>query len=126
MLTGTWTGRVSDSSGSMMGGGFSTAMMNGVTWQITQAGGTFTGTMRMQGYQGGTMTVSGTINGTTGTFTMTVPIGTMMGPMMGGCMSTATGTFDMDDVMVRMQGTYAGANTCSGPFDHGGLSLTRQ
>ena len=106
-----------------MGGGFSPAMMNGVTWQITQAGGTFTGTMRMQGYQGGTMTVSGTTNGRTGTFTMTIPMGAMM---MGGCTATASGTFDMDDVMVKMHGNYVGSNTCSGPFDHGDVSLTRQ
>lgn len=123
-LTGTWSGASSDSSGSMMGAGLTTSMMNSATWQVTQNGSAFTGSMQFQGYGGGPMTVSGTVSGHTGTFTMTVPTGSMM--MNGTCNATAMGTFDMDDLMTQMHGTYTGTNTCSGAFDHGQVSLTRR
>lgn len=122
-LTGTWMGTVSDSTGSMMGAGLSEAMMSRMTWQITQAGNTFTGTMQFPGYGGhGPMTVSGTINGSTATFTMSIPSG---GMMTGSCTATASGRFDINQFMTEMHGTYSGSNTCSGPFDHGHLSLSR-
>ena len=79
-MTGTWVGTSADSSGSMMGAGLSGTMMAGTSWTITQTGETFTGTMQFAGYQGGTMTVAGTMTGRTGTFTMTMPSGTMRGP----------------------------------------------
>jgi hypothetical protein len=120
-VAGTWTGASSDSTGSMMGAGLSASMMSGMTWQLTQSGNTFTGTMSFPGYGGHTMTVSGTIDGRSGTFTMMVPAGSMM---MAGCTATATGSFDMDDLMDQIHGTYSGSNTCTGPFDHGEISLT--
>ena len=120
-LAGTWTGQSVDSSGTMMGAGLSSPMMAGMTWQLIQNGNTFTGTMSFQGYHGGLMTVSGTINGRSGTFTLTMPAGSMM---MAGCTATATGSFDMDDLMDQIHGTYAGSNACTGPFDHGEISLT--
>jgi len=122
-LTGTWIGTVSDSTGSMMGAGLSEAMMSRMTWQITHAGNTFTGTMQFPGYGGhGPMTVSGTIDGSTATFTMSMPSG---GMMSGSCTATASGRFDINQFMTEMHGTYSGSNTCSGPFDHGHLSLSR-
>lgn len=122
-LTGRWVGSVSDSSGSMMGAGLSAAMMSGMTWQITQTGNSFTGTMQFSGYPGhDAVSVSGTINGSTATFTMTMPSGAMM---TANCTATASGTFDINEFMTQMQGTYAGSNTCTGPFDHGHLSLSR-
>lgn len=69
------------------------------------------GTMRFPGYQGGTMMVSGNRTGNTGTFTMTMPAGSMM---TGACAATATGTFDMDDMMTQLRGTYTGTNSCGG------------
>lgn len=123
MLTGTWVGTVSDSTGSMMGAGLSLSMMGRMTWQITQTGNTFTGVMQFPGYAGhGPMRLSGTINGSTATFTMTMPSGTMM---MDACTATATGSFDVDELMTRMHGTYAGTNSCSGTFDHGHVDLSR-
>ena len=124
-LTGTWSGPASDSSGSMMGAGLTAAMMNGTTWQITQHGSAFSGSMQFPGYGGGMMNVSGTVAGHSGTFTMAMPAGSMM-MMNGSCSATATGTFDMDDLMTQMHGTYAGTNTCTGAFDHGQMSLTRR
>jgi hypothetical protein len=121
-MTGAWLGTASDSSGSMMGAGLTSAMMNNAHWSITQTGNTFSGTMQFSGYMGGTMTVNGTMNGHSGTFTMTIPSGSMM---MAGCTATASGTFDMDDMMTQFQGTYAGMNNCSGAFDHGQMSMHR-
>ena len=122
-MTGTWVGSLSDSSGSMMGAGMSTAMMSNATVTITQNGTTLSGAARFAGYAGGQMTFSGTAADHAGTFTMTAPTGSMM---MGTCTATATGTFDMDDMMSQVHATYSGANSCAGPFDHGQMSLTRR
>jgi hypothetical protein len=122
-MSGSWAGVTSDSSGSMMGAGLTSAQMNNAQWTVTQNGGSFAGTMQFPGYRmGGTMTASGTMSGHTGTFTMTIPSGSMM---MAGCTATASGTFDMDDTMTQMHGTYTGMNSCSGPFDHGQMSFHR-
>jgi hypothetical protein len=122
MMSGTWVGSASDSSGTMMGGGVSASMMGGTTWSITQTGNNFSGTMHVGGHDGGTMVVSGTMTGRTGTFTMTMPAGSMM---MSRCSATATGTFDIDDMM-QFHGTYAGTNTCTGPFGQGQMTMTHQ
>ena len=124
-MTGTWVGSLSDSSGSMMGAGMSTAMMSNATVTITQNGMTLSGGARFAGYPGGQMTFSGTAADHTGTFTMTAPTGSMS-MMMGTCTATATGTFDMDDMMTQLHATYSGSNSCTGPFDHGQMSLTRR
>lgn len=123
-VTGAWVGTASDSSSTMMGAGMSASMMGNMTWQITPTGNTFAGVMQFPGYGGtGTMTVSGTINGKTATFTMTMPGGSMM---TATCSAVANGTFDMDDLMTQMRGTYSGSNTCAGAFDHGQVSMTRR
>ena len=123
-MAGTWVGTASDSTGTMMGAGLSTSMMGNVTWQITQMGNTFTGVMQFPGYggMGGVMTVSGTINGRTATFTMTMPGGSMM---TATCTAVASGTFDLDDLMTQMHGTYSGSNSCTGPFNQGQMSMAR-
>lgn len=121
-MTGTWVGTSSDSTGSMMGAGLTSAMVASTTWTLTQTGNVFNGTMQFPGHMGGGMTVSGTINGHSGTFTMTMAAGSMMS---GACVATANGTFDMDDMMSSWSGTYNGANSCTGPFDHGVMSMHR-
>lgn len=121
-MTGNWVGAASDSSGSMMGSGVSGAISGATTWQLTQNGSAFSGTMRLAGW-GSAMMVSGTMNGKSGTFTMTMPMESMM---TSRCMSTAVGTFDMDDTMTQMHGTYAGTNSCGGAFDRGQMSMVRQ
>jgi hypothetical protein len=105
----------------MMGSGMSGATAGATTWQLTQSGAAFSGTMRVAG--SGAMMVNGTMNGKTGSFTMTMPMGSMMS---SGCTSTASGTFDMDDKMTQLHGTYAGTNSCGGPFDHGQISMLHQ
>ena len=122
-IAGTWVGSASDSSGSMMGGGSTGSMIGGTTWAITQTGNTFSGTMQVGGHSGGTMTVSGMMTGTTGSFTMTMSGGSMMS---GTCSATATGTFDMDDMMTELHGTYSGINTCTGAFDHGQMNMSHR
>jgi hypothetical protein len=130
-VTGTWVGTASDSSGATMGmstGSMGMGMPGGsmgdMTWQMAQTGSTFTGTVGFSGYHGGgQMIVSGTMNGKSGTFTMTMPNGTMP---MAGCSGQVSGTFDMDDMMVQMHGSYTGSTTCSGPFDHGQMTMTRK
>ena len=95
--------------------------MGQMTWNVTQTGNKFTGTMQFAGHpRHGAMTVSGTVNGSTATFTMTMP-----GGMMMNCPAVATGTVDINEFMTRMHGTYNGANECTGPFDRGVVSLTR-
>jgi len=111
----------------MMGAGMSGAMLSGMTWTVSSSGSTFSGSIQFPGFGGSPMTVSGTMNGHTGTFTMTAGTGSMMSPgMMSGCTATATGTLDMDDLMDQMHGTYSGTNTCTGPFNHGDLTMMRR
>ncbi len=121
-MSGHWVGAASDSSGSMMGSGMSGATTGATTWQLTQNGSAFSGTMRLAG-SGSPMMVSGTVNGKTGSFTMTMPMGSMMS---SGCTSAATGTFDVDEMMTQLHGTYAGTNSCGGPFDRGQMSMVHQ
>jgi hypothetical protein len=121
-LTGTWVGNAADSSGSMMGSGAMASTMGGAQWTITQSGNSFSGTMRLTGYSGGTVRISGTLALRSGTFTMTMPTESMMGT---GCSASATGSFDLDEAMVEFHGTYAGSNTCSGPFAGGQVTMRR-
>jgi len=129
-VTGTWTGTASDSSGTAMGISVGSGMGMGMasagtmTWQITQNGNSFMGTVTFSGFRGGTtMSVTGTINGRTGTFAMTMPDGSMP---MARCTGTTAGTFDMDDMLTQMNGAYAGSTTCNGPFDHGQMTLAKK
>lgn len=126
-LTGTWVGAATDSTGSMMGAGMTSAMFDNMTWNIVQTGNTFTGTMQFAGYNGmmsgRQMTISGVINGSTATFTMTMPAGSMMSSVT--CTATSTGTFDFVSAMTQIHGAYNGTNSCTGPFGNGQVTLTR-
>ncbi len=120
-VSGTWVGTASDSSGTMMGSGMTSSMRSNMTWQITQSGNAFTGTMQFQGFSAGMMTVSGIIDANTVTFTMTIP----NGGMMASCSAVANGTLDLNAVMTQIHGTYSGSNTCTGMFTGGQMSMTR-
>ena len=129
--TGTWVGTAMDSSGATMGmssGSMGMGMpggsMGNMTWQMTQTGAAFTGTVSFANDRGnGSMQVSGTMNGKTGTFTVTMPTGTM--PTMESCGGQVTGTFNLDDMRVQMHAVYTGSTTCRGPFDHGQMTMQR-
>jgi len=127
-VAGTWVGTAADSSGpsmgmssGAMGMGMSTSALGSMTWQMTQTGSTFTGAVSFAGYHGSTsMSVSGTMNGRSGTFTMTMPVGSMPS---AGCSGQVSGTFDMDDMLLRMTGSYGGSATCSGAFNNGQMTM---
>jgi hypothetical protein len=109
-----------------MGMGMSAGPVGTMTWKISQSGAAFSGTVSFSGYNGGSpMMVTGTMNGKSGTFVMTMPSGSM--PMaMAACSGQTTGTFDMDDLMVQMHGSYTGSNTCAGAFTNGQMTMARQ
>ena len=127
-VAGIWVGTAADSSGVTAGTcmGIPGAGAGNMTWTLTQTGpDTFTGTMGYPGMPGGRqVNIAGTINGRTGTFTITMPTGTM--PMMGWCGGQITGTWNLDDLMAQMHGTYSGTTTCAGPFNNGQLTLHRR
>ena len=127
-VTGTWVGSASDSSGVTTGTcmGIPGGGAGNMTWNITQTGpDTFTGTVSFSGMPGGRqMTLAGTINGRIGTFTITMPTGVM--PMMAWCGGQVTGTWNLDDLMIQMHGTYSGSTTCFGAFTNGQMTLRRR
>jgi hypothetical protein len=45
---------------------------------------------------------------------------------MNGCSGTVNGTFDVDEMMVQMTGTYGGSNTCYGLFNQGQMTMRRR
>lgn len=125
-VAGTWLGTAADSIvpgntgtafGISMGPGMGPGMMGsvgGMTWQITQTGNSFTGTVGFGGFQcAARMTMAGTFTGNGGTFTITMPGNSMP---MSTCSGTAMGTFTIDPVNGQMRGTYSGTNTCMGSF----------
>ena len=133
-VAGTWLGTATDAVtagqsgtalGISMGPGMGPGMMGSVgamTWQITQTGNAFTGTVGFSGFQrAARMTMTGTISETGGTFTITMPGNSMP---MSACSGTATGTFTVDHVTGQMRGAYSGTNTCMGSFS-GQLTLVK-
>jgi hypothetical protein len=120
--TGTWIGSLSDSTGTMMGAGLTSVMMTNASLGLTQTGSALNGQMQFAGYRG-QMTIHGTISGRSGTMTLVMPTGSMM---MNDCSAVASATFDMDDAMSAMSGTYTGSNTCTGPFAQGHFTLSRR
>jgi hypothetical protein len=93
-----------------------------MTWQITQTGNAFTGTVGFAGFQcASRMTMTGTFSGAGGTFAITMPGNSMP---MSTCTGTATGTFTIDPATGQMRGTYSGTNTCMGSFS-GQLTLVK-
>jgi len=124
-LVGTWTGTASDSStqndpGRMMG----QSDMGAMTWVIEQTGSRVSATVRFSGTKAGDVpgTVSGTVDADDVSFSLDMPAGSMPGV----CLATATGTLRVDRPTMTMSGTYAGSNTCVGPFDNGRMSLTKR
>lgn len=123
-LTGTWSGNLSDPQGAAM-----------VTWTLTQAGQGITGVAvtRPADPADGTCaschknkagTFTGTLSGTTLTLSMEFPAGTPSDPTPI-CSVTLTGTLSnvTDDTVI---GSYAGTDTCEGPFADGRIALSRQ
>jgi hypothetical protein len=66
-------------------------------------------------------TLSGTLSGTTLAFTVAVPAGGVSDSP--GCTVSLTGTAAVSGATIT--GTYTGANSCTGAFTDGQLTLTK-
>ena len=98
--------------------------MGTMTWPLTQVGSTVTGSMGFSGMQGRMPgAFSGIMTGDEMAFTMDMPGGSMMS---SGCSSRATGTAHVNRSTMTMTGTYAGSNSCTGTFNNGQMTMTRQ
>ena len=123
-LTGAWNGTASDTQGPQT-----------LSWTMTQANATVSGTVVAKAVDpaDGTCaschknkigTFSGTISGSDITLTMTFPAGHDAEPTpMCGVTVTVTGSTHADG---RITGTYRGADSCEGPFADGTLAMVRQ
>jgi hypothetical protein len=115
-LSGTWTGSGSDSSGRPAN----------LTWRATQSGSDVTGPVTATTgvdtvvYMG---TLNATLNGTSLSFTIAIPRGGMASPLQD-CLATLTGTA-IGVTFNSIEGSYAGANSCTGPVTNGIISLSR-
>ena len=123
-LSGAWSGTGSDTQGPMT-----------LTWALTQAGPTVSGTAisRAVNATDGTCaschknkigTFSGTVSGTTLTLTMFFPDGSDAEPTPM-CSVTVDGTA-ASITESRIAGAYSGADSCEGPFTDGALTMARQ
>jgi hypothetical protein len=95
-----------------------------VTWQLTQAGSVFSGTLVMTdthaGYSG-RGSVSGTLSGSSIAFAMRVPAGGFDEPY-ASCTADLSGVGQINVSSIR--GTYSGSNSCSGTIASGELELS--
>jgi hypothetical protein len=114
-LTGTWRGTASDSSGPGQ-----------MVWQITQSGGSLTGTLTMTDTATnltGRGTITGTIAGATVTFAISIPAGGFDAPHQT-CTAQVSG--DAQLASSTLTGSYTGTNSCAGAIVSGQLTLDKQ
>jgi hypothetical protein len=114
-LTGSWSGTASDSSGPGQ-----------VTWQLTQAGTSFSGTATLTDSStglGGRGTVSGTVSNTSIHFSMSIPAGGFDSPY-AACTAEVSGDGQVSAASITS--TFAGSNSCTGAITSGQLTLNKQ
>ena len=114
-LTGTWSGSAQDSSGP-----------GSVTWRITQNGNSVSGTLRFTDSSSGISgrgTVTGTLAGSRLSFVMEIPVGGFGSPFKSCSFKTDSGSAQA--TTSRIQGTYSGTNSCTGPVRNGSIDLSR-
>ena len=112
-LAGMWAGSASDSSGPGL-----------MSWQLTQSGGSFSGTAVVSDPAGARVaqgTVSGTLSGSALQFSIAVPAG---GFNEAACTASVTGSGAATATTIT--GTYSGTQSCSGAFTSGSLTLSKQ
>jgi hypothetical protein len=109
-VTGTWSGPASDEK-----------IASTFTFNLTQTGGSVTGTVVVHANTGPVArgTITGTMSGATLTYTIDLP--NAGGP---GCTVTLEGTANVSAAAIS--GTYTGNAVCSGPFSGGLISLAKQ
>jgi hypothetical protein len=115
MLTGTFVGTMSDTSGP-----------GRMRWQVSQTGSQVTGTFTANDDASGIAAngdLSGTLSGAVLTFRMTIPAGALP-PPVSACSITSDGSGQVTNTLI--DATYAGRNSCTGLFGNGRLSLTKQ
>ncbi|HVH26628.1 MAG TPA: hypothetical protein VM818_07715 [Vicinamibacterales bacterium] len=114
-LAGMWTGSASDSSGP-----------GDMSWQLTQTGASFSGTLTMTDAASGSHgrgSVSGTVSGPAVRFTMTVPAGGFDDPWTA-CSADVSGNAQATSSSITA--AYSGSNSCTGTIASGQLTLNRQ
>ena len=114
-LTGSWSGTASDSSGPGQ-----------VSWQLTQAGTSFSGTATLTDSStglGGRGTVSGTVSNTSIHFSMSIPAGGSDSPYTA-CTAEVSG--DGQASAASITSAFAGSNSCTGAITSGQLTLNKQ
>jgi hypothetical protein len=114
-LAGKWSGTAIDSSGPGQ-----------MTWQLTQNGTTFSGTLSMTDTTAritGTGTVSGSVSGSSISFSLAIPAGGF-GGTYASCSASASGTAQASSS--QLTGTYAGSNSCTGAITSGQFTLSSQ
>lgn len=100
-----------------------------MTWQITQSGTSFSGTLTMTFIDAaktsvtGRGTVAGTVSGASMTFTLTVLAGGFDNPY-GSCSANVSGTGTASATSIT--GTYTGSSSCGGAISAGQLTLNKQ
>ncbi len=97
-----------------------------MSWQITQTGASFSGTMTM--IDTGTRvtgrgTVSGTVSGSSIQFSIAVPAGGFDSPY-ASCTANVSGTGAV--AATSINGNYAGSSSCSGAISSGQFTLNKQ
>ena len=117
-VTGTWTGTADDSSGPGQ-----------MTWQITQSGSSFSGTLTLTLRTATNTTVtargtaSGTVSGASIQFSMAVLAGGFDSPFES-CAVNVSGSGSVTSTAIT--GTYAGSSSCGGGISSGQLTLNKQ
>lgn len=114
-VAGAWVGTASDSSGP-----------GRMTWQLTQSGASFSGSLTITDTGTNTTgrgTVSGTVSGSALQFSLTVPAGGFDSPY-AACSSTVSGTATASAAAIT--GVFAGSSSCTGTIASGQLNLNKQ
>lgn len=97
-----------------------------MTWQVTQADTTISGTVTMTDTStgaGGRGTLSGTVSGSSVHFTIAIAAGGFDAPY-AACTANVSG--DASATTTTMTGSYSGTNSCSGTVAAGQISLSKQ
>jgi hypothetical protein len=96
-----------------------------MTWQITQSGTSFAGTMTMTDAAtnaSGRGSISGSLSGASMHFSISVPVGGFDAPF-ASCGADVSGDAQISSSSIT--GAYAGQNSCTGSITSGQLTLAR-
>ena len=115
VLTGTWAGQVSDSSGP-----------GRISWQLTQSGSVISGSVTIDdpdtSFQARGI-LSGTVSGSLLRFSLQIPAGGFDDPYRD-CTANVAG--DAQLTSGSLTGTYSGTNSCTGPISSGQITVVKQ